>query len=157
VITRLAGLATIVCVIGTTALLADQSRAPALEWYQADGEPIGGIGAVSRTKLAGTDLTPEQARQLSKPAKTSDGRVATGVGLNAWFDGARVHVTTVLVIPKDPNIKLPIGEEPPPGFFGYAFLARFTLAVGEARRLDEMKKLGWAPLTVRIHPPGFKH
>jgi hypothetical protein len=152
---RFAVLAAMLSVVNAAAL-ATQARAPALEWYDADGEPLGGMGSVSRTKLAETDLTP-RARSGRTPAKTSDGRIATGVGYNAWFDGARVHITTVLVIPKDPNITLPRGVAPPPGWFTYVLLARFSLAVDEARTLHEMKKFGWDPVTIRVHPPGFRH
>ncbi len=137
------------------ATLAGQVRSPAVEWYDADGEPMGGMGSVRRTKLAETDLTPHASASRT-PAKSMGGRIATRVGYNAWFDGKRVHITAVLVIPKDPTVKLIPGSEPPPGFFAYELLARFSLGVGEARRLDEMKKLGWDPVTIRVHPPGFK-
>ncbi len=161
-VVKLALLAALTCGISPETLLADQGS-PVVEWYDVDDQPMGGSAGLTRNKLAETDLTPRQERLFAqassrwKPAKIRDGRLATGVGYNAWFDGKRVHVTTMLLIPKDPNLKLTPGEEPPPGFFAYTLLARFTLALGEARRLDELKKYGWPPITIRVHPPGWKH
>jgi hypothetical protein len=149
--------------ISNGTLLADQSASPALEWYDADGEPKSGTANVLRTKPAETDFRtvtlPAQGSTQWKPAKTSDGRLATGVGYSAWFDGKRVHVTTMLLIPKDPTVKNPTRElgVNHRDFFSPVLLTRFTLAVGEARRLDELKKFGWPPVTIRVHPPGFKH
>ena len=144
-------------------LLAAQGGSPALEWYDADGEPKSGTASVSRTKPADTDFksvtTPAQGSTRHTPAKMSDGGLATGIGYNAWFDGKRVHVTTMLLIPKDPTIKDPTRELgiSHRDFFSPVLLARFSLAVGESRRLDEMKKFGWPPITIRVHPPGWKH
>jgi hypothetical protein len=144
-------------------LLADQGGPPALEWYDANGEPKSGTPSVSRTKPAETDfrtvVLPAQASTRWKPAKTSDGRLATGVGYNAWFDGKRVHVTTLLLIPRDPAVKDPTRELgiSHRDFFSPVLLTRFSLDVGEARTLDEMKTFGWPPITIRVHPPGFRH
>ncbi len=148
-------LAAILCA-ASPAAPATQGRAPHAEWYEANGEPIGG-GSVWLKKLPDTHLRPDRFTQFAaKPAKTIDGRLATAVGFNAWYDGKRVHVTTVLCIPKDPDVKPEKGDDHR-DFFTYTLLTRFTLAVGEARSLVEMKQFGWPPVTIRIHPPGFKH
>jgi hypothetical protein len=149
--------------ISNQILLADQGASPALEWYDADGEPMSGTDRVLRTKPAETYFRtvtrPAQGSTQRKPTRTSDGRLATGVGYSAWFDGTRVHVTTMLLTPKDPTVKNPMRElgVADRDFFSPALLTRFSLAVGEARTLDELKKFGWPPITVRVHPPGFKH
>ena len=99
---------------------------------------------------------PRAFHCFPKLITTSDGRALVGLGVHAWFDGSRVRFTTRLVGPKDPAR---LCERDNVNWEGTLIpLVDFDLGVGQSRRLDELKKLGIPPVTIRVQPPGYiKH
>jgi hypothetical protein len=128
-----------------------QSERASIEVYDAKGEPV--LGMSIRDAPAPGDLTPSNTARFERDVKLPDGRTARGIGLRAWHEGATVRVLVVTLMPNDPT-----RQDRHPWFrteaFQIAKLASFTLDAGQSRRLDEMKSLGLAPMSVTLFPAG---
>ena len=151
---------TILVVLATAAALAVPSpfvrpgrQAPP----DLEAQPCGENGRATQfhaapVKPVDTTFRPRAACWFPKPVKMPDGRLANGVAIQAWPDGSVVRIRTALLIPKSPDSPSKFDEHT------LAPLADFDVRVGESRRLDEMKKLGAVPMTIRAYPPGhIKH
>lgn len=79
--------------------------------------------------------------------RTTDGMVVVGLGFTGWTEGSATRVVVFLLLSanKDEAASRTAASPGSPR----RELARFTVAPGEARHLDELKALGVEPLIVR--------
>lgn len=79
------------------------------------------------------------------------GRIVSGLGFISWTEGSGVRVAVLTLVPKPgaPNTYLAEKPEQVSGLQLQAF-AEFSLAVGQSRQLDELKRLGVELMSVTL-------
>lgn len=82
--------------------------------------------------------------------RAADGRTITGFAYYGWTTGSNVRV---VVLARVPDAQAKATSFPgDPDFPGtrYEQVAEFTVAIGESRRVDELKAFGSVPTTIQV-------
>ena len=138
--------ATVAVVSGVQA--ANAPRTPWVTVQDERGRPVASFVVADEPFKAG--MLPRVGE--SRVVKDKQGRQIGGFGYYAWAIGASVRVIVLAEVPAAdarqdsyPSDNERTRLEP---------FASYLLALGESRRIDEMKALGLGPRTVSVQLPG---
>jgi hypothetical protein len=108
--------------------------------FQPDDHPLDVPNTTARLRVA----------LMQKDVRLADGQIITGFSFDGWTEGEHVRIVVSALVPADgTNRYVEVKRGMRPSFRKREF-ARFALAPGEKRNIDEMKALGIEPMVVRL-------
>lgn len=127
------------------AAAAQGTSTPWVSVQDSDGQPLMEFAAQATPFRPGIQTRVREEHRV----RAADGRTITGFAYYGWTEGASVRVIVLAQVPAAQAEPTSFPGDPDSPGTRLEQVAQFTLAVGESRRVDELKAFGGAPMIVK--------